>query len=118
MTPWNSHDDRLEPQSTGRYRYLVALVAAAILSAIIFPMSWQLLLVYICVGGVIGFLSTLDELPRLLALVILAVVSGMGPAWMAAIAPQWHSTRWEPGMVLLGAMAAVHLRGLVRRPLR
>jgi hypothetical protein len=92
-------------------------MAAAILSAIIFPMSWQLLLVYICVGGVVGFLSTFDELPKVLAFIILVVFPRMGTDWMAAIAPQWHSTRWEPSMVVLGAMAAVIL-AFIRPPLR
>ena len=56
-----------------------------------------------------------DELPKLLAFIILYVVAQMGPDWMAAVAPQWHSTRWEPGMVMLGAMAAVILGGFIRR---
>jgi hypothetical protein len=117
MTPLNSQDELSGPISTGRHRFLIALVVAAILSAIIFPMSWQLFVVYISVGGVIGFLGTLDELPKLLGFIILAVVAYMGPDWMAAIAPQWHSTRVEPSIVVLGAMAVVGL-AFVHRPLR
>lgn len=117
MTPLNSQDELSGPISTRRHRFLITLVGAAIISAFIFPMSWQLFVVYICVGGVIGFLSTLDELPKVLAFIILVVVSRMGQDWMAAIAPQWHSTRLEPSMVVLGAMAAVSL-AFVHRPLR
>jgi uncharacterized membrane protein (DUF485 family) len=117
MTVLNSQDELSGPISTRRHRSLIAVVGAAIISAFIFPMSWQLFVVYICVGGVIGFLSTLDELPKVLAFIILVVVSRMGQHWMAAIAPQWHSTRLEPGMVVLGAMAAVIL-AFVHRPLR
>ena len=117
MTVLNSQDELSGPISTRRHRFLIAVVGAAIISAFIFPMSWQLFVVYICVGGVIGFLSTLDELPKLLGFIILVVVAWMGPDWMAAIAPQWHSTRSEPGVVVLGAMAAVSL-AFVHRPIR
>jgi len=117
MTPLNSPDELSGPISIGRYRFLVTVLAAAIISAFIFPMSWQLFVVYIRVGGVIGFLGTLDELPKLLALIILYLVGLMGTDWMEAIAPQWHSTRWEPSLVALGAMSAVIL-AFVHRPLR
>jgi hypothetical protein len=117
MPPLNSQDETSGPISTGQYRFLVVLLVAAILSAIIFPMSWQLFLVYLGIGGVIGFLSTLDELPKLLGLIILTVVSRMGPDWMSSLAPQWHSTRWEPSMIMLGAIAAVILT-YVHRPIR
>jgi hypothetical protein len=80
-------------------------------------MSWQLLVLYIGIGVVIGFLGTLDELPKLLALIILVVVTYNGQDWMAAIAPHWHSTRSEPPMVMLGAMAAVAV-AYVHRPIR
>jgi uncharacterized membrane protein (DUF485 family) len=92
-------------------------VVVAIVSAFIFPMSWQLFVIYICIGGVIGFLGTLDELPKLLGFIILVVVAYMGPDWMATIAPHWHSTRTEPAVVVLGAMAAVGL-AYVHRPIR
>ena len=118
MSPSKNGDELSQPLSKGRYSLLVTVLAAAIVSAIIFPMSWQLLVVYSAVGGVIGFLSTLDELPKILAFIILALVSRMGPEWMAAIAPQWHSTRWEPSMVVLGGMAAVILGAFARRPVR
>ena len=117
MTPLNSQDELSGPISTRRHIFLVALVAVAIVSAFIFPMSWQLFVIYICVGGVIGFLGTLDELPKVLGLIILVLVAYMGPYWMAVIAPQWHSTRVEPAMLVLGAMAAVILT-YVHRPIR
>ncbi len=96
------------------------MLAAAILSAFVFPMSWQLFVVYICVGGVIGFsrlLSTLDELPKVLAFIIMYVVALEGTDWMEAVAPHWYSPRWEPRTVVLGAMAAVMLT-YVHRPIR
>lgn len=117
MTPLNSQDELSGPISTRRHIFIISLVAAAIISAFIFPMSWQLFVIYISVGVVIGFLGTLDELPKLLGLMILILVAYMGPDWMAAIAPQWHSTRSEPGIVVLGAMAAVGLV-YVHRPIR
>jgi hypothetical protein len=117
MNPLNSQDEVSGPISTRRHIFLIALVAVAIISAFIFPMSWQLLVIYIGVGVAIGFLGTLDELPKLLGFIIFVVVAYMGPDWMAAIAPQWHSTRTEPAMVVLGAMAALAL-AYVHRPIR
>jgi hypothetical protein len=117
MPPLNSQDEISGPVSTAQYRFLVVLLVAAIVSAFIFPMSWPLFVVYLGIGGVIGFLSTLDELPKLLGFIILVVVSRMGPDWMSSLAPQWHSTRWEPSMMLLGASAAVILTYL-HRPIR
>lgn len=89
MTPLNSQDELSGPITVRRHRFLIALVAVAIISVFIFPMSWQLLV----------------------------VVAYNGPDWMAAIAPQWHSTRSEPSMVVLGAMGAVIL-AYVHRPIR
>lgn len=117
MSPLNSQDELSGPISTRRHRFLIAILLAAIVSAFVFPMSWQLFVIYICVGGVIGFLGTLDELPKLLGFIILVLVGYMGPDWMAVIAPQWHSTRSEPALVVLGAMAAVGL-AYVHRPIR
>jgi hypothetical protein len=109
MTFLNSQDEVSGPISTRRHIFLIILVAAAVISAFIFPMSWQLFVIYISVGVVIGLLGTLDELPKFLGFIILVLVAYLGPDWMAAIAPHWHSTRSEPGIVVLGAMAAVAL---------
>lgn len=117
MTPLNSQDELSGPVSARRHIFITALVAVAIISAFIFPMSWQLFAIYISVGAMSGFLGTLDELPKFLALSILVVVGYNAPDWMAAIAPQWHSTQSEPALVMLGAMAAVGL-AYVHRPIR
>jgi hypothetical protein len=117
MAPLNSQDETSGPISTGRHRFLVVLLVAAILSAFLFPVSWQVFVVYLGIGAVIGFLSTFDDLPKVLGLIILIVVSWMDPKWMSSIAPQSHSSRWEPSMIMLGAMSAVIL-AYVHRPIR
>jgi amino acid transporter len=82
-----------------------------------FPTFWQPFAIYISLGVVTGFLGTLDELPKFLALIILVLVVYNGPEWMAAIAPQWHSTQSEPALAMMGGMAAVGL-AYVHRPIR
>ena len=72
-------------------------------------MSWQLWLIYGGIGASLGVLATLDELPRLLALVIFVVGERMGATWMEEIAPHWHSTWWQPGLVMLAAACGVTL---------
>jgi hypothetical protein len=118
MNSWNIEDEASEPLSKRPLRVFgIAIVAAAIVSAIIYPMSWPLLLLYSCLGGAIGFLGTLDKLPGILSVAILLIITWKGYDWMASIAPQWHSTWWQPGLTLLGAAYVVYLRAFARRAL-
>src|SRR5689334_897956 len=115
MTPWNLTTKLPEPLNKPWLRVLATtILVGMIASLLVVPMSWQLLLEYVCIGIVAGVLGFLDELPRFVAFVILIVVVYMGQNLMSVIAPHWHSTTWQPGLVVLGAMSAVFLTAFLR----
>jgi len=90
-----------------RFQVIVAilLITGSIVSLLVAPVSWQLVLVYFSLGMLGAFFNTLDDLGKVLILILIVV----GVDWITdelrRLEPQWHVAWWQPILLVAGSMA-------------
>lgn len=112
MTPWRVHGEE-EPESTKGRRlrdaFAALLVGVAIVSLFFSPMAWPLLLIYACLGLLVGLIPEGYQLLGLLGVIGLIWALNAGPGWLDHLAPHWYAAWWQPGLVALAGAGLARL---------
>ncbi len=111
--------DRAKPESAASRRsrntFATLLVISAVVSLLISPMTWPLLVVYGTLGLIVGLLQRLDELAGLVSMPIIVFGLLLVPNWLYRLSPHLTAAWWQPGLIVLGSVALVHLFPLLLR---
>jgi hypothetical protein len=113
--PWQLYGDTRESIATRYVRLSLSIVVltAGIVSVLVSPPFWGVLVIYITLGLVVGVLGNIDELTGIVALLIFLVGVGAGASALGRFAPKWEVAWWQPSLITLGAIAAVTIVPLV-----
>jgi hypothetical protein len=117
MNAWDANKIAPGSAESGWPRQALAtlLLLSGPLSLFFYPLGWQLLVIYVGIGTVAGFLQTQGQLSALLALVLIIFSVEAGPSWLNRLAPDSIPAWWQPGLLILAGLGLVYLLAPIGR---
>jgi membrane-bound ClpP family serine protease len=85
------------------------LLIAAVLSLVISPVSWPLLLIYAGIGVVVGLLEVVSRPTAVVGVLILIFGVQSAANRLSRVAPQWHAAWWQPVLIAVATSVLVYL---------